>query len=432
MMNILVATNWWYSPEPDDFTAERLTLDFGLRAADQFYRELVVPGLGRVWFVRQVSWPLAAIALHAEMKAEGNAPKPTAICHGIEALACKLEYFAPSDERSDRILGSRAFARDEGGTIRTFSQLRLQAQYVRNTHRAAATRTVRTGAGLGFASGQRFDLLELEPVGLALASEFLNQSVGPRNGGTLRGWLKQWIRGEREVPHSANTLLEALSPESPTRGERDLVSARVLDAGGADGAKRKQLAEATGRAAEMPDIENVIVERLRRAGHRTQGDEVIAARAFGAVLDRARSVVAELTRVIEPARGGVAIADIVGDKGVRSAVRKLRTAAVQLVEKVKLVDTAREPTSAIFADMIKKADDNDCVRHVVTRAGDVLCLAGGNVMRGGLFRVVRSSDSPDGIEEGSSSIGPDRTGRTFRIANLHSMLRDLRTRAGDA
>jgi len=32
---------------------------------DRFYRELVVPELGRVWFVRQLSWPLAALALHA-------------------------------------------------------------------------------------------------------------------------------------------------------------------------------------------------------------------------------------------------------------------------------------------------------------------------------------------------------------------------------
>src|SRR6187402_1957627 len=140
----MMATNWWYSPEPDEFTAERLTLDFGLRAADQFYRELVVPGLGRVWFVRQLSWPLAALAVHADMNAAGdNAPKPTAICHGIEALACKLEYYARIDEPSSRILGKRAFDRDGERAIWAFSQLRLQAQYVRNTHRAAATRAVR-------------------------------------------------------------------------------------------------------------------------------------------------------------------------------------------------------------------------------------------------------------------------------------------------
>ena len=79
--------------------SSRISLDFKLRAADLFFPELVVPELGRIWFVRQLSWPLAALALHEELASHGsNAPKPTAICHGIEALACKLEYLVdPQD-----------------------------------------------------------------------------------------------------------------------------------------------------------------------------------------------------------------------------------------------------------------------------------------------------------------------------------------------
>ena len=42
---------------------------------------------------------MAALTLHEELASHGsNAPKPTAICHGIEALACKLEYLVdPQD-----------------------------------------------------------------------------------------------------------------------------------------------------------------------------------------------------------------------------------------------------------------------------------------------------------------------------------------------
>lgn len=53
----------WFSPAPSAVSFSRLVLDFGLRAADLFFRELVVPELGQVWFVRQLSWPLAAFAL---------------------------------------------------------------------------------------------------------------------------------------------------------------------------------------------------------------------------------------------------------------------------------------------------------------------------------------------------------------------------------
>jgi hypothetical protein len=109
-------TSVWFSPAPSETTDSRISLDFGLRAADLFFRELVVPELGRMWFVRQISWAVAALALHEELRSSrSRPPKPTAICHGIEALACKLEYTPDRDNRSTRILGTRAFGRDPTG-----------------------------------------------------------------------------------------------------------------------------------------------------------------------------------------------------------------------------------------------------------------------------------------------------------------------------
>src|SRR5689334_8698948 len=155
-------TGVWFSPAPSEIAASRISLDFGLRSADLFFRELVVPELGRVWFVRQISWPVASLALHEELRSGGSRPpKPTAICHGIEALACKLEYAADHDDRSTRLLGTRAFGRDLVGKIWAFDGLRQPTNYVRNTHRQSASRALRAEGGLGFATGQRFDLLEL-------------------------------------------------------------------------------------------------------------------------------------------------------------------------------------------------------------------------------------------------------------------------------
>jgi hypothetical protein len=113
-----------------------------------FFRELVVPEIGRMWFVRQISWPVAALALHEELRSSrSRPPKPTAICHGIEALACKLEYTPDRDNRSTRILGTRAFGRDLDSRIWTFDRLRQATNYVRNTHRQAATRAIREVRG---------------------------------------------------------------------------------------------------------------------------------------------------------------------------------------------------------------------------------------------------------------------------------------------
>ncbi|WP_375757350.1 hypothetical protein [Corallococcus exercitus] len=415
---------YWFSPAPSEVTSSRISLDFDLRAADLFFRELVVPELGRIWFARQLSWPLAALALHEELASHGsNAPKPTAICHGIEALGCKLEYLVDPQDPSPRILGRRAFGRDAKREVWSFHRLRQAANYVRNTHRQAATRAVRVDGGLGFARGSRFDLLELEPVGRALANAFLDQRVG-KGGTSLRKWLLGWLEGDREISGWPKTLLQALSPEHATDEERALVRSRLLGTSTPASEKRQWLARAVGHAADMPEIEGAVVVRLREDGHRDQANQVIAARAFGAVLDRTRDAVASLTRAIEPGRGGVKLATLATDSGLKRSFKDLRSAAKSYLEKANTAKVS-EPTSRAFADAVTAADDSEAIRLLVSRAGEVLGLADGSVVRGPLFRVVDAADGADDLEDGAASIEPDRTGRTFRIANLHSLLRDV-------
>jgi hypothetical protein len=418
---------YWFSPAPSEVSSSRISLDFDLRAADLFFRELVVPELGRLWFTRQLSWPLAALAMHEELASHGsNAPKPTAICHGIEALACKLEYLVDPQDPSRRILGRRAFGRDAEREVWSFHRLRQATNYVRNTHRQAATRALRVDGGLGFARGSRFDLLELEPVGRALANAFLEQRVG-KGGTSLRKWLLGWLDGDREVSGWPKTLLQALSPEHANDEERALVRSRLLGTSTPASEKRQRLAVAVGRAAEVPDIESAVVVRLRDAGHRERANEVVVARAFGAVLDRARDAVAKMTRAVEPGRGGVKLATLANDSALRRAMKDLRAAAKNYVEKANTA-SVKEVTSRSFADAVVAADDAEAIRLLVRRAGEVLGLADGSVVRGPLFRVVDATDETGDLEDGAESIEPDRTGRTFRIANLHSLLRDVERR----
>jgi hypothetical protein len=41
----------WYYPAPSEISAGRISLDFGPRPANLFFREMVVRELGRIWFV---------------------------------------------------------------------------------------------------------------------------------------------------------------------------------------------------------------------------------------------------------------------------------------------------------------------------------------------------------------------------------------------
>jgi len=102
-------TSFWYATAPSRTDRTRITLNFGLGRADRQLNELVVPQLGRIWFVRQLSWPVAALSLGERVRETTNV-KPSAISHGLEALGCKLEWNKNPD--SERILGKRAFGRD--------------------------------------------------------------------------------------------------------------------------------------------------------------------------------------------------------------------------------------------------------------------------------------------------------------------------------
>ena len=427
----------WFSPSASEISTSRLSLDFDLRAADLFFRELVAPGLGRIWFARQISWPLAAIALHEELTNDGwNAPKPTTISHGIEALGCKLENLGRRGraDRSRRLLGSRAFARDDSQNVWSFGLLSQAKNYVRNTHRQASTRALRTEGGLGFAQGSRFDLLELEPIGRELARAFLDQHVG-QGGKSLRNWLLDWIQGDEkrnvQAARGSASIKTALSPERPTNEERAIVRARLLDTSNAESDKRLRLSRAIGNNQELPDIEDGIVVRLREAGYPSQANEILAARGFGAVLDRARDAVAAMTKALDSERLGLALPILAQDEQVEQSTADLRAAATNYLQ---ATDTAavNEPYSRRFAEDIRDAENPRILEVLVQRAEGLFALADRIVVWGSSPQIVKPTQDEEGaqdvadLEDGALSLEPDRTGRTFRIKNLHSLLRDVR------
>ena len=135
---------YWFAALPSAQELSRVSLDFGLRRADRLLRELVVPEMGRVWFVRQLSWPVAALALRDELRGVANV-KASSIAHGLESIGCKLAW--THDAEAERILGKRAFGRDRDA-VWGFKELRDPKHYVRNTHRQAASRALQTDGGI--------------------------------------------------------------------------------------------------------------------------------------------------------------------------------------------------------------------------------------------------------------------------------------------
>lgn len=384
-------------------------------------RDRVVPGLGRVWFVRQMSWPVAALALRHELQGNGNVPRASAISHGLEALGCKLEWAADPD--AARILGKRAFGRDHDHEIWSFDKLRTTKHYVQNTHRQAATRTLHEERGLGLATGPRFDAYELTSSGEQLAEAFLDQAVG-KGGGSLRARLAAWLRGE-DIDVS-RTVREALGPSSPSDTERALVRARVFDT--ATSARRRQAANAVGLAQEprgMPEV----ARRLREAGHADHANDVDAAHAFGLMLDRARDLAAAISERVDQSQRGWAITDSVKDGAIANLVAALRKAGSEFLATSEPAKFA-ESRSTTFASGLAR-EVAQVVATVARATSEVFSVADDRIHRGPLFRVVESSTAlrealrNQETEDGADTLEPDSTDQTFRLSNLHALARDL-------
>jgi hypothetical protein len=414
----------WFAAAPSTQELSRVSLDFGLRRADRTLRELIVPEMGRIWFARQLSWPVAALALRDALRGIVTV-KASTISHALEALGCKLEW--AKNEEGDRILGKRAFARD-GDDIWRFKELREARHYVRNTHRQAATRALRVEGGLGLASGARFDVLELTTIGRELADAFLDQSVG-KGRGRLRKLLVTWIRDGEPIEVS-RTLWHAMAPSYPTPAEREIVRARVFGAATPACEKRQRAAIAMGQAIEMRDMRDDIAPRLRAKGYEQQANEVLAAHAFGGMIDRARDLASVLSGRVQETRIGLALAAMSHDRQLQKAATALQEAASNYRKRANTAkfNEAKSHTFARALDGLAVA----AVVTVVSRATpQIFSVADDRVMQGPLFRIVESSEGIRDVEteDGADAIEPDRTSQTFRLANLHALVRDLGPRA---
>ena len=126
----------WFIPKPEKMPPQRATLRLGLGRADRFYRELAVPGIGGVEFVRQISWSLLGLAL-SEVR-ELRRHRPNMIANGIKALACKLtwKHLADTDGLEDYGGPMRGkLASNRSPEKMSFADLTNRRNYVQVTYR---------------------------------------------------------------------------------------------------------------------------------------------------------------------------------------------------------------------------------------------------------------------------------------------------------
>jgi hypothetical protein len=424
----MTSTATWYAAAPSELRSERRTLDLGLRPALRHYTDLVVPGLGRVWFVRQLSWAVAGLRLSTEPADDFRRHSPTSCALGIEALACKLAY--EDGAQLSRVIGTRAFARDENDPdTRSFQALTQREHYVLNSYRSGTVRALTSAAvgarpaGLGFSHGSRFSAMVLTPPGDELAGAFLEIPAGKSR---VRDHLRRWIGGGT-VPTNSPALCRALHPQAPTATERKLVAHRLVHVDSLDARKRGALARLLVRHSDPPPL-SAILSALRRgnAERRQQADEIVLAFAFGAMLERAQRLIGAVTVAMER-NLATDSAVLVRRAAVREAVGALREAARDYARLERDDPTKGHATAHRFANRLESLADPALLQFVASRDGKIVRAGdSGEVVCGPLFTTMLTLDAEqDADDDGATDPEAKAGGRTFGLSNLHSLARDL-------
>lgn len=384
----------WFIPTFEDFQTQRAILNLRLGRSIRYYRELIVPGIGGVWFLRQLSW--ACAGLHY---AENHPYKPAKIANAIEALGCKLEW-KHVDRDVYQKKGRQAFNRDEHVSIWRFTELTEPINYVQVTYRQS---TVRALWGLNLAPGTRYNSMALTDLGRDLNDAFLSQRG-------LKEDLASWLNGStisqtRNMAEKITTI--------PTDKEKTIIQhclcEHTSDKLGHSG-RRKSLIEAFGRnTTNPPDIETIKKSLLRSGRDNIQQDidNLDTAVAFDEMMQHGRELVHICASIIADNPNAKA-GQLMEDKGVKQALGALCRDAHQFNSS----KGEREELAKTFANEILslEADNSELLKTIIGRDGNILAVSGDRIIAGPLFDRrkdinLKDVDTADnsGIEDSSTA-----------------------------
>ncbi len=379
----------WFIPGLEKFPTQRALLHLGLNKAVRYYRELVAPGIGGVWFVRQLSWAVAGIQLTKDINQPILASR---IANAIEALACKLIL---KDNSNANVRGKRAFRRYPDAWL--FKELSQPMNYVQVTYRqSAVTALLKLGITEG---GMRFNSMSLSPIGEELANAFLN---------IIRNPLLNWIDGG-DFPESGkkvNWLSQKYAGNTENQIVRDRLRADTIDNGN-NPHRRRLLIDAFGKLVDVD------MPAIKKELNYDQVSEIVTAESFDYMLTTARNLIYKCAEDLKNAQS----------KPIKDLAKENVNIIIELKKKALNFLKHSEVSKKIhidaksFADSIHSAETEDILQKLISRDGSILTCSDRKIWQGALF------DRRQEIEE-DRNVGSEEYSTKNKISQLFTLWKD--------
>ena len=392
------------------------TLEVG--SAVRTFNDLAVPGMGGVWFGKQLMLATLGVAVAGAARAAGMRVHNIEAANAIEALACWSAFVGPKrSERDPRVRGGtklRTISKDD----LSFSVFRKTSTYVTQPMRMATVQPLRS-LGLVESAQDRFSSFACSRMG----HEFLELTCSPSNA---QRQLIAWVRGKTQtLPDGA--LRSALAPAEPLPEQaREFLRERIVAGANAAAARRaaalawveaRRTATTAAAWSEQPPMLDA-----------NQWADLREGAYFFAARQAALKLLVQVERLM---RNETGLQVLPLDQTIPHVLMPAITAARDCAGA--FLDRGRDPTGGVAKTFCTELADPDAalmLGKLVARDGRVLILRGTNVEPGAGFGTV-ANDAGDAALEADVD-GSDRwpAGISPRVNNLFMMTLDLRGELG--
>lgn len=420
------ATMQWGLLGPEQLAGSRRTRTLGLGAAVRKFNQLAVPGLGGVWFAKQIFLATLGIRIADRLRPSSANVKAIEIANAVEALACWCAFRSNGWKSDSRLRGRQKLA---GKDTLTFARLRQPRFYVTQPMRMA---TVEALVDLGFVEpgSQRFNSFRCTRAGLDLV-EAATAGYKPYNA-TVEDYLVGCTKDEAAVSNTP-ALREALSPLVVLQpNARELIRDKLCEGSGRNpSAARRKNALSWFRSI---DAKNPAGWEAKPSVLETNhwDDLRLGARFF-----TARDAAIDVLNAIEAQMAPLAAPKLNADNArklsaVQTQLESLRAAAKGFLDEDKDPTEGRMATA--FCRECTEEDSAAIIRNVVKRDDRVLRLVGHDVLPGAAFSRQPQAETSDEEGAGPGADDADRVpvpaGISGRIRNLYLLDLDLQGRLG--
>ena len=410
----------WGLLGPEFLPNTRRTRTLGLGASVRAFNDLAVPGLGGVWYGKQLLLAVLGVKVAEDARNGGAKVQNIEVANAIEALACWLAFDSNGWRRDARLRGNNKL---HGKDDFSFRRARQRNFYVTQPMRMA---TVQPLPALGFVESDsvRFNAFRC----LAAGKEFIERATSEYRPfkRSVVDYLTCWAQ-MKDDRFKSPALRQALSPLNRLPDAAIPVLRERLLQGGMK--ERREDKERRGRALTW-------VETLRKDKpgkltweHRPQGisenhwHDLQAGALFFAAREAAIATLDALETHIGNQAGGHSfpLGHIPGS--LEPELEQLKSAANAYLDFSHADEEARN-----FCSECVNSNPSSVLRSLVRRDEHVLRLVGDEVKPGPAFRGSVNLTIAEDDEEESTPMAEDiplPPDISFRMRNLYLLNLDL-------